>query len=251
MPHKRGRGNRIIVYGRGSRSIEPSLPSPPHVQNPPHSSQSLHSEPQSPSIILSLGVTSTVQPIIGNGQSSTSNQLGDGGQSSATPTTEPQGSDPPLVPSSVDSRADRTARRNVLYVEPADDPKRFNDSKVNRDIISTVIMRMPNPAPVWKRYSEHMTTTLLNNFMLHQCHVLKCSASKHGTGAAEHDTDAADRTNVTQDGKYSLVLVFEAKALKLSDFKQRQKLKLNVEMLAKFISIESDSGLGMAMFSLG
>ncbi|KAK7269077.1 hypothetical protein RIF29_21793 [Crotalaria pallida] len=134
MPRTRGRGNRTIVYGRGSRSIEPSLPSPPYVQNPPHSCQSLHSEPQSP------GATSTVQPIIGNGQSSTSNQL--------------------------DSRTDRTARRNVLYVEPADDPKRFNDSKVNRDIISTVIMRMPNPAPVWKRYSEHMATTLLNNFMM-------------------------------------------------------------------------------------
>ncbi|KAK7282103.1 hypothetical protein RIF29_10644 [Crotalaria pallida] len=99
-------------------------------------------------------------------QSSTSNQLGDGGQSSVIPTTEPQGSDPPVVPSSVDSRTDRTARRNVLYVEPADDPKRFNDSKVNRDIISTVIMRMPNPAPVWKRYSEHMATTFLNNFMI-------------------------------------------------------------------------------------
>ncbi|KAK7260394.1 hypothetical protein RIF29_26398 [Crotalaria pallida] len=160
MPHTRGRGYRIIVYGRGSRSIESSLPSPSHVQNQPHSSQSLHSEPQSP------GATSTVQPIIGNGQSSTSNQLGDGGQSFAIPTTEPQGSDPLVVPSSVDSRTDRTARRNVLYVEPADDPKRFNDSKVNRDIISTVIMRMPNPAPVWKRYSEHMATTLLNNFMV-------------------------------------------------------------------------------------
>ncbi|KAK7259246.1 hypothetical protein RIF29_24848 [Crotalaria pallida] len=131
----RYRGNRIIEYGRGSRSIESSLPSPPHVQNPPHSSQSLHSEPQSP------GVTSTVQPIIG--------------------------SDPPVVPSSVDSRTGRTVRKNVLYVDHADDPKRFNNSKVNRDIISTVIMRMPNPAPVWKRYSEHMATTLLNNFMVH------------------------------------------------------------------------------------
>ncbi|KAK7280883.1 hypothetical protein RIF29_08430 [Crotalaria pallida] len=155
----RGRGNRIMVHGRGSRSIEPSLPSRPHVQNPSHSSQSLHSEPQSP------GATSTIQSIIGNGQSSTSRQLSDDGQSSAIPTTEPQGSDPPVVPSSVDSRTDRTVRKNVLYVEPADDPKRFNDSKVNREIISTIIMRMPNPAPVWKRYSEHMTTTLLNNFM--------------------------------------------------------------------------------------
>ncbi|KAK7274183.1 hypothetical protein RIF29_15262 [Crotalaria pallida] len=46
----------------------------------------------------------------------------DGGQSSAIPTTEPQGSDPRVVPSSVDSRTDRTVRKNVLYVEPADDP---------------------------------------------------------------------------------------------------------------------------------
>ncbi|KAK7260195.1 hypothetical protein RIF29_26034 [Crotalaria pallida] len=159
MPRTRGRGNRIIVYGRGSRSIEPSLPSPPNVQNPPHSSQSLHSEPQSP------GATSTIQPIIGNAQSSTSNQLGDAGPSSTISTTEPQGSDPPVVTSSVGSRTDRIVRKNVLYVEPADDSKRFNDSKVNRDIISTVIMRMPNPTPVWKRYSEHMATTLLNNFM--------------------------------------------------------------------------------------
>ncbi|KAK7274407.1 hypothetical protein RIF29_15493 [Crotalaria pallida] len=103
MPRTRGRGNRIIVYGRGSRSIEPSLPSPPHVQNPPHSSQSLHSEPQSPGFILSLGTWLL-------------------GVMLAIPTTEPQGSDPPVVPSSADSRTDRTVRKNVLYVEPADDP---------------------------------------------------------------------------------------------------------------------------------
>ncbi|KAJ0043345.1 hypothetical protein Pint_18810 [Pistacia integerrima] len=31
-----------------------------------------------------------------------------------------------------------------------------------------------------------------------------------------------DSLEVTEDGKYSLVLVFEAKALQLSDFEQRQ-----------------------------
>ncbi|RWW74310.1 hypothetical protein BHE74_00017750 [Ensete ventricosum] len=51
------------------------------------------------------------------------------------------------------------------------------------------------------------------------------------------------REEVTEDGKYSLVLVFEAKALKLSDFEQRQ-IELHIDLTFTILQAKFTSFFG-------
>lgn len=56
-------------------------------------------------------------------------------------------------------------RRKVISIEDSSNPRRFVPQSVTREIISTVIARMPTPAAKWKDYPIEMKDELFKEFM--------------------------------------------------------------------------------------
>ncbi|KAJ1410165.1 putative transposase, Ptta/En/Spm, plant [Sesbania bispinosa] len=69
------------------------------------------------------------------------------------------------LPTSEGSRVEND-RRKVIFVEAISKPRRFVPQTMTRDIISTVIIRMPTPAERWKDYLVDMKDELFKDFMV-------------------------------------------------------------------------------------
>ncbi|KAJ8485732.1 hypothetical protein OPV22_018217 [Ensete ventricosum] len=91
----------------------------------------------------------------------------------------------------------------------------YSDAEVLRERCATPILKQVRSDVIRYRYGDeqHLDEALKRIFQYGQ-----------GGGIPRRSAPTLQtiREEVTEDGKYSLVLVFEAKALKLSDFEQRQ-----------------------------
>ncbi|CAI8587696.1 unnamed protein product [Vicia faba] len=91
-----------------------------------------------------------------------------GSMGSASSDSVPHSSNPPAKdPTSVPLRRSRVEidRRKVISIEDNPNPRRFVPQSVTRDIISTVIARMPIPAAKWREYPIEMKDELFKDFM--------------------------------------------------------------------------------------
>lgn len=91
----------------------------------------------------------------------------------------------------------------------------YSDAQVLREKCATPILKQVRDDVIRYRYGDeqHLEEALKRIFQYGQ-----------GGGVARRNAPVLQmiREEVTEDGKYSLVLVFEAKALELSDFEKRQ-----------------------------
>ncbi|KAL6994085.1 hypothetical protein U1Q18_012190 [Sarracenia purpurea var. burkii] len=91
----------------------------------------------------------------------------------------------------------------------------YSDAQILREICATPILKQVRNDVIRYRYGDeqHLDEALKRIFQYGQ-----------GGGVSRRNAPVLQmiREEVTEDGKYCLVLVFEAKALQLSDFEQRQ-----------------------------
>ncbi|RYR61874.1 hypothetical protein Ahy_A04g019114 [Arachis hypogaea] len=59
----------------------------------------------------------------------------------------------------------RSNRKLVIAVEKDNNPKRFTNHTVTRDITKDLLSRMPSPAPRWQDYCPNMKDELFNGFL--------------------------------------------------------------------------------------